>query len=57
MVEEELEILWAWLCDRDLLDDPNSKGLSLEWVFVRFWALSKCQFGNTVDEATWYAFL
>ena len=28
-----------------------------EWALCRYWALSKCQFGDTVDEATWRAFL
>ena len=42
---------------RNLLDDHNSKELSLEWALHRFWALSKCQFGDTVDEATQCAFL
>ena len=44
---------WAWLCDQELLDDHNSKELSLQnGLFTQFWALSKCQFGDTVDEAT-----
>ena len=55
--EEELEIVLAWLHDQDLLDDPDSKGLPLERVICRFWALSKCQFGDTVDEATLHTFL
>ena len=49
--EEELEMMWAWLHDQDLLEDHNSKNLPLEWAVCRFWALSKCQFGNTVVEA------
>ena len=48
---------WARLHDRDLLDDHNSKELPPEWAPHRFRALSKCQFGDTVDEATWHAFL
>ena len=44
-------------CNRDLLDGPNGKELPLEWALYRFRALSKCQFGDTVDEAAWYAFL
>ena len=51
MAEEELEMVWAWLHDQNLLDDPNGKELPLEWALCRFWALSKHQFGDTFDEA------
>ena len=37
--------------------DHNGKELPLEWALHRYWALYKCQFGGTVDEATWCAFL
>ena len=57
LVEEELEMVWAWLLNQDLLEDHNNKELPLEWALCRFWALSKCKFGDTVDEATWHAFL
>ena len=57
MAEEELEMVRAWLYVLDLLDDPNSKVLPLEWVLCRFRALSKCQFGDTVDETMWCTFL
>ena len=56
-IEEELETAWAWLHDQDLLDDLNGKELPLEWAHCRFWALSKCQFEDTVNEATQHAFL
>ena len=29
----------------------------MEWALYRFWALSKCQFGDTVDEAARCTFL
>ena len=41
----------------DLLMDYNGKELPLEWDLCRYQALSKCQFGDTVDEATRRAFL
>ena len=56
LTEEELEMVWAWLHDQKLLDDYNGKDLPLKWALYRFWALFKCQFGDTVDGATWYAF-
>ena len=56
-VEEELEMLRAWLRDRDLTMDNTSKELPLEWALHRYRALSKCQFGDIVDEAAWRAFL
>ena len=37
--------------------DHNGKELPLEWALCRYLALSKCQFGDTVDEATWCTFL
>ena len=37
--------------------DYNGKKLPPEWALCRYQALSKCQFGDTVDEATWRAFL
>ena len=37
--------------------NPNGKGLPLELALYRFWALSKCQFGDTVGEAMWRTFL
>ena len=55
--EEDLEMARAWLCDQDLLDDHNSKELPLKQDLCRFRALSKYQFGDTVDEAIWRAFL
>ena len=30
LAEEELEMVWAWLHDRDLLKDHNGKELPLE---------------------------
>ena len=57
MVEEELEIAWAWLHEQDFLDDLNGKELPPDWEFHRFWALSKCQFGDTVGEAMKHVFL
>ena len=47
----------AWFHDQDLLEDHNSKELPPKWALHRFRALSKCQFGDTVDEATWRTFL
>ena len=55
--EEELEKARAWLRDRGLMMDDNSKGLPPEWALCRYRALSKCQFGDTVDEAALRAFL
>ena len=55
--EEELEMVRAWLHDQDLMMDYNGKELLLEWALCRYWALSKCQFGDTVSEAAWHAFL
>ena len=57
MAEEELEMVWTWLCDRGLLDDPYGKELPPEQAFCRLQALSKCQFRDTVDEATRHTFL
>ena len=37
--------------------DDNGKELPLDRALCRYWALSKFQFGDTVDEATWRAFL
>ena len=54
---EELEMVWAWLHARDLLMDHNGKELPPEWAFHRYWALSKCQFGDTVGNATRCLFL
>ena len=56
-MEEELETVWAWLCDRDLMMDDDGKELPPEWALFRYRALSKCQFGDTVDEAARRAFL
>ena len=56
-MEEELEMAWAWLCDRDLTMDDNGKECPPEWALHRYQALSKCQFGDTVDEAAQRAFL
>ena len=47
----------AWLRDRDLTMDDNGKELPPEWALCRYRALSKCQFGDTVDEAAWRTFL
>ena len=55
--EEELETAWAWLRDRDLMIDDNGKNLPPERALCRYRALSKCQFGDTVDEAARSAFL
>ena len=57
MVEEELEIAWISLCNKELLDYPKGKELPLDWALFCFWALSKCQFGGTVGEATQCGFL
>ena len=37
--------------------DDSGKELPLEWALCRYRALSKCQFGDTVDEAAQRAFL
>ena len=55
--EEELETAWACLRDRDLMMDDNGKELPPEWALCRYRALSKCQFGDTVDEAAQRTFL
>ena len=57
LVEEELEMVRTWLNDRDLMMDHNSKEFPPEQALCRYQALSKCQFGDIVDEATWHAFL
>ena len=57
MVEEELEMVWTWLYDQDLLDNPNGKELPLEWVLYRFQAFSKCYFRDTVGKTIRWAFL
>ena len=57
LAEDELEMARAWLRDRDLMMDYNGKELPLEWALHRYQALSKCQFGDTVGEATWCTFL
>ena len=41
----------VWLYNQDLLVGANGKDLPPEWAVHRFWAISKCQFGNTVGEA------
>ena len=56
-VEEELEMARAWLRNRDLTTDDKGKELPPEWALHRYRALSKCQFGDTVDEAARCAFL
>ena len=56
-MEQELEMTLAWLYDRNLLDDPNSKELPPDRALCRFQALSKYQFGDTIGEAIWHAFL
>ena len=48
---------WAWICDQDLTIDNNGKEIPPERALHRYRALSKCQFGDTVDEAAWHAFL
>ena len=56
--KEELKMAKAWLCNQFfLLDDHNGKEIPLEWALCRFQALSKGQFGDTVDKATWRTFL
>ena len=57
LVEEELEMARAWLHDQDLMMDDNGKELPPERALHRYWALSKCQFGDTVDEAARRTFL
>ena len=57
MEEQELETMRTWLHNWDLLDDPNGKELPLEFALSRFWALSKCQFGDTVGQTTLHTFL
>ena len=57
LAEEELEMVWAWVCDQELLDDHNGKELPPKWALHRFQSLSKCQFGNTVDKAAQHTFL
>ena len=46
MADEELEMVQTWLCDCNLLDNPNGKELPPDQVFHRFQAFSKCQFGG-----------
>ena len=46
-----------WLHDRDLTMDYNGKELPPDWALHRYWALSKCQFGDTVGEAAQRTFL
>ena len=48
---------WTWLCNQDLLDNPNSKELPPSWALHSFQALSKSYFKDTVGEATQHAFL
>ena len=55
--EEELETARAWLHDLDLTMDDNGKKLPSERALHRYRALSKCQFGDTVDEAARHVFL
>ena len=55
--EEELETVWAWLHDRDLMMDDKGKELPPERALRRYRALSKCQFGDTVGEAAKRTFL
>ena len=55
--KEELEMAWAWLHAQGLLIDYNGKELPPEWALCRYSALSKCQFGDTVDKAAWCTFL
>ena len=50
-------MVWAWLHDQDLMMDYNGKELPLEQALCKYRALSKCQFGDTVDEAARRAFL
>ena len=57
MVEKELEMVGTWLHNQDLLDNPHGKELSPEWALLRFWAIFKCQFGDTVSEAVLCTFL
>ena len=57
MADEELEMAWTWLHYQDLLDNPNGKELPPDWALFRFWVLSKCQFGDTIGEATQCGFL
>ena len=57
LAEEELEMAWGWLHDQNLMMDYNGKELPLEWALCRYRALSKCQFGDIIDEAAWCAFL
>ena len=42
MVEDEVEMAWKVLHNRDLLDNLNGKELPPVWLLCRFWALSKC---------------
>ena len=56
-MEEELKTVQVWLHDQDLLDDHNGKELPPKQALFRFWALSKCQFGDTIDEAAQRTFL
>ena len=48
---------WIWLHNQKLLNNHNGKELPPEWALYRFWAPFKCQFGDTIDEATRHAFL
>ena len=47
----------AWLRDRDLMMDDKGKELPPERALRRYWALTKCQFGDTVGEAARRTFL
>ena len=57
LAEEELKTVWAWLHYQDLIMDYNGKEHPLERALCRYRALSKSQFGDTVDEATQCTFL
>ena len=55
--EEELETAWAWLHDCDLTMDDDGTELPPDRALCKYQALSKCQFGDAVDEAIRRAFL
>ena len=57
MAEEDLKIGKTWLCYLHLLEKPNGKEISPEWVLCRLQPLYKCQLGVKVGEAALLAFL
>ena len=49
----ELEMVWVYLKNLNLLAGDNSKQLALGWVVYIFWALPKSQFRELAGKAKW----